>query len=142
MERKYILGIVALSMVAVLGVSMVSGFGFGDGFMNQEISEEERAEMQEERQAMQTAIENEDYEAWKALMEERIERMREQITEENFNSLVERHQEMSQFREAMQEARESFCGEHECPNFEEGEMNFRWHKGPRGYFGECPELSE
>jgi len=107
MERKYILGIVALSFVAILGVGMVSAFGFGNGFMNYDINEEERTEMQEQHETMQNAIANGDYETWKSLMEERIAKMQFQITEERFNEIQTRHQEMSKFRTAMQEARES-----------------------------------
>jgi uncharacterized membrane protein (DUF106 family) len=106
MEQKYVLGIVALAMVALLGIGVVSSFGFGNGFMNQDMTDEEKAEMQEQQEAMQTAISEGDYSAWKSLMEERIAKMQEQITEENFNTLKEQHQKMSEFRTAMQEARE------------------------------------
>lgn len=109
MEQKYVLGIVALAMVAVLGVGMVSAFGFGNGFgfMKSELTDEDKAEMQEQHEAMQTAIENGDYATWKSMMEERIAKMQSQITEENFNTIREQHQKMSEFRTAMQEARES-----------------------------------
>jgi len=107
MEQKYILGIVALSMVAILGVGMVSAFGFGNGFINHDMTEEERTAMQEQHEAMQTAISEGDYTTWKSLMEEKIAKMQSQITEENFNAIKEQHQKMSEFRTAMQEARES-----------------------------------
>jgi len=107
MEQKYVLGIVALSLVAILGVGMVSAFGFGNGFMNQDMTEEEKAEMQEQHEAMQNAIADGDYGTWKSLREDQIARMQSQITEENFNAIREQHQKMSEFRTAMQEARES-----------------------------------
>jgi len=107
MEQKYVLGIVALSIVAILGVGMVSAFGFSNGFMNQNMTEEERTAMQEQHEAMQTAISDGDYTTWKSLMEEKIAKMQSQITEENFNAIKEQHQKMSKFRTAMQEARES-----------------------------------
>ena len=107
MKQKYILGIVALSLVAVLGVSMISAFGFGKGGLNADLTDEEKAEIQEDRQTMRAAIENNDYSTWKTLMEERLAKMQEQITEENFNKLVERHSQMSEFRTALQEAKES-----------------------------------
>jgi peptidoglycan hydrolase-like amidase len=100
MEQKYILGIVALSFVAILGIGMVSAFGFGNGFMNQDMTEEEKAEMQEQHETMQNAIANGDYETWAELK-------RSQITEERFNEIQTRHQERAEFRTAMQEARES-----------------------------------
>jgi hypothetical protein len=107
MERKYTLGIVAIAMVAILGISMVSAFGFGNGFMNHDMTEEERTEMQEQQEAIQIAISDGDYETWKSMMEERIAKMQSQITEENFNTIREQHQKMSEFRIAMQEAKES-----------------------------------
>lgn len=107
MEQKYILGIVALSMVVVLGIGMVSAFGFGNGFMNHDMTEEERTAMQEQHETIQNAIADGDYETWKSLREDQIARMQSQITEENFNAIREQHQKMSEFRTAMQEARES-----------------------------------
>lgn len=110
MERKTLLGIFAISMVALFGVSLVAanGFGFnGAGFENEQPSDEQIAEMQVEHEAMQTAIEDGDYSAWKELQEKRVSGMQSQITEENFNSVVERHQNMQEFRDAMQEFRES-----------------------------------
>jgi len=107
MKQKYVLGIVALSIVAVLGISMISAFGFGNGFMNSELSDEERTQMQEDREAMQTAIVEGDYESWQELMNSRIAKMQEQITEENFNSVVEHHNKMSEFRTAVEELKNS-----------------------------------
>lgn len=119
MKKQYILGIVAFAIVAVLGVSMVSAFGF-DGFMNHNLDNEDRTEMQEQIEAMQTAIENGDYETWKSLMEERIVKMQEQITEENFNKILEMHQQQEERRAEMEEQREQFCEENDCPVFEDG----------------------
>lgn len=109
MEQKYILGIVVLTIVAVLVISMVSAFGFGKGFrfMKSELTDEEKTRLQEQRDAMQKAIENKDYATWKSLMEEEIEKMKEQLTEENFNKIVEQHQQMTELRSAMKEAKES-----------------------------------
>ncbi len=107
MEQKYVLGILALAMVAILGVSMVSAFGFGNGFMNSELTEEEKAEMQEQKEVMKTAIENKDYGTWKSLMEDRLSEMQEKITEENFDELTQRHEKMSEFREAVKELKDS-----------------------------------
>lgn len=107
MEQKYILSIVALGIIAILGVSMVSAFGFGNKFMNSELTDEEKTALEEQRQAMQNAIENNDFAAWKALREERIAEMQQSLTQENFNKQVERHTQMSEFRAAMEEARES-----------------------------------
>ncbi len=88
MEQKYVLGIVALAMVVVLGISMVSAFGFGKG-----ISEEDRT-------ALENAMESSDYETWEEI------RM-SQISEERFEEARARYAEKAEFRIAMQEARES-----------------------------------
>jgi hypothetical protein len=45
--------------------------------------------VQEEQESLQTAIENDDYDTWKSLMEAKI-------TEENFNEMVERYAEISE----------------------------------------------
>jgi len=144
MNQKYVLGIVALSLVAILGIGVVSAFGFGNGFMNHDMTEEERVEMQEQQEAMQIAISDGDYETWKSLMEERIAKMQSQITEENFNVIREQHQEMSEFRTAMQEARESgdFSKIEELKEesgFEgKGFGKGRGMHGQKMNFGKCP----
>jgi hypothetical protein len=88
MEKKTI-GIFAFVMVAVLAIGMVSAFG---GFGNK-MSDENR-------EAMDTAMESGDFESWKSLMQS-------QITEERFDEMRARHQERAEFRALMQEARES-----------------------------------
>ncbi len=106
MENKYVIGIVALSVIVVLGLSLVVAFPFGKNFIN-DLSDEEKSQMQEQRQAMQNAIENQDYEAWKTLMQNRISEMQGQITEENFNKLTERREQKAELREAIKEAKET-----------------------------------
>lgn len=107
MEKKTIFGIFSLAMVAVLGVSMVAAHGFcGFGF-SQSLTDEQKAEMQAQHQAMQDAISNGDFDSWKSLQEERIAKIKEQLTEENFNKIVEKHNQMEELRTAMQKARES-----------------------------------
>lgn len=132
MKQKYILGIVALSFVAILGVGMISAFGFGNGFFNQDLTDEEKAEMKSQREALQTAISDGDYETWKSLMEERIAKMQESLTEENFNKIVEQQQEMKEKQEEMKEKMEQFCEENDCPITEDGEFGFGEHRGLGG----------
>lgn len=110
--KKITAGVLAFSIIAMLGIGLIAAFpgiGFGKGAMAQELSEEEQAEMQEFHDSIQEAIENNDYETWKSLMES-------QLTEENFNALVERHTTM----EAERAEREAYCEKNECPNFGEG----------------------
>jgi hypothetical protein len=114
MEKKYVFGIAAFAMVAILGVSLVSAMGLGNGFMGQTLSDEEKAEMQAQREAMKNAVESDDYAAWEGLMQERLAQMEDLISEETFTQMKERHAERSEFREAMQGAREA--GDKEAMN--------------------------
>lgn len=107
MEKKTIFGIFALVMVAVLGVSMVVAHGLGGFGFAQILTDEQKAEIQTQHQEIQDAISNGDFDLWKSLQEERIAKMQEQLTEENFNEIVERSNQTDEFRNAMQEARES-----------------------------------
>ncbi len=103
--KKITAGVLAFSIIALLGVSLVAAFpfGFGKGAM-QDLTEEQQLEAQAFHEELQKAIENKDFEAWKNLMQA-------QLTETNFNSLVERHQNMEfnqgesqQLRQQVQEA--------------------------------------
>lgn len=134
--KKITLGVFVFSVIALLGVGMVAAFpfGFGKGQMAQDLTEEEQTEMKAFQDSLQTAIENEDFDSWKSLMES-------QLTEENFNKMIEMRQQQEERHTGMQEFREEFCQEHDCPEFEEGE--FPEFKGPRGMrgnpeMGECP----
>ena len=107
MKSRYTIGIATLVVLVLLSVNFVFAMPFNKGQMNSDLTEEQKAEMQEQRESMRTAIESEDYESWKVLMEEKVVQMQARITEENFNLRLERHQERAQFREAMEEARET-----------------------------------
>ena len=93
MKNKYALGIASIAMIAILGIgfALASPFGFGNGLMNSDMSDEEKIEMQEHMESIRTAIENEDFDTWKSLMEA-------QLTKENFNRLIESNEEMSKRR--------------------------------------------
>ena len=105
MNQKYMLGIFAFAMVAVLGVSMVSANGFG-GF-NSGATDEERAEMQEQREAIRQAVEDGNYAQWEGLMQEKLALMEDRINEEQFAQVQERHAQRSEFRAAVEELKES-----------------------------------
>jgi len=129
--RKITLGVFVFSLIALLGVGMVSSFpfGFGKEVMKQNLTEEEQIEIQSFHDSLQEAIENEDFDLWKELMES-------QITEENFNKILEQQHAMEKRESEMEEAREEFCEQNECPEpseFEEGE--FPENFGPRGHHG-------
>ncbi|MBT3304496.1 hypothetical protein HN592_02935 [Candidatus Woesearchaeota archaeon] len=78
--------ILGIAILALLSVGFVMAMPF--------------AKDAETKDALRTAVENNDFDSWKALMEA-------EITEENFNLMVEHHAEMGEFREAMDAARES-----------------------------------
>lgn len=129
--KKITAAVLVFSIVALLGVSLIAAFplGFGKG-MNSTLTEEEQIEAQAFHNALQQTIEDEDFDSWKSLMES-------QLTEENFNSLVERHQQMEQERET----RQAYCEENGCPNFEEHSgqgQGMKKGSGQRGMSGECP----
>ena len=107
MKSKYTIVIIALVIVAVFTASIVSAFGFGKIFMATGITEAQKTEFQAQRLAMETAIQNKDYGSWKSLMQQRISEMESQITQENFNKIVDMHNKMTQLRDAMQEAKET-----------------------------------
>lgn len=98
MNKKLTLGL-TFALIAILGIS---GFAAAQGWFGNGM-----AKTEEQREAMQQAVQNKDYSAWKSLMQERFVQMQSQITEENFNAMVDRHTKMQEFRLAMQEARES-----------------------------------
>jgi hypothetical protein len=88
MQRKYVLGIVALSMIALLGVSMVSAIGFRNRMSDQD------------REALENAMKSGDFEAWESVK-------KNMISEEKFEQARARHQERQELRESLREARES-----------------------------------
>jgi hypothetical protein len=105
MERKYMLGVFAFAMVALLGLGVVSANGFGMG--RGDLSEEDQAQMDAHREAMQNAVETGDYAAWEGLMQERLAEMENSISEETFAEIQARYAEREEFREAMVAAKKS-----------------------------------
>jgi len=125
--------IAALLVFSLLGAGFVSAFpmGFG-GFFNKDLTVEELQILTEERQEMTEAIESGDYATWKALMEERLDRMKSELTEENFNLLVERYNQMkerNQLRDQIRDALQN--GDYETV------AQLREQLGSLGEFG-CP----
>ena len=103
--NKVLLGIMVVSVVFVLTFGFASAFGFGFGNVNhmnfENLSVSDRVALEEKRNATLTAIENNDYEAWKTIMES-------DLTRENFDKLVEQHKEMSQFQNLRQQLRQAY----------------------------------
>jgi hypothetical protein len=104
MKKNYVLGIGTLALVAILGVSFAAagGFGFGNG-----LTDEDRAEKEAQREAIQNSVETGDYATWEGLMQERFAEIEDQINPERFAEIQARHSERAEMREAMQEAKET-----------------------------------
>lgn len=100
--KKITLGVFAFSIIALLGVGIVAAFpfSFGKGIMAREVSPDDQEAFQAFHDSLVDSIDKEDFESWKTLMES-------QITEDNFNQMVERHKQMETLRTAMQNARET-----------------------------------
>ena len=102
-KNKYMLGIFALAVVAVLGVGLAvasplgKGFGFGN---DQNLTASEKTAMQTQMQAIQTAIDNNDFATWKSLMEA-------QLTQDNFNKLVDANQKMTEVKTLQTELKQA-----------------------------------
>ncbi|MBU4370247.1 hypothetical protein KKG58_05905 [Patescibacteria group bacterium] len=99
------LAVLALTLVLTAGLSSVYAFQGGFGSKRGEFSPEKFQEMTEKRGAgaMNEIFENNDYEAWKSLMQEkvnemekRVGEMKEKINEENFSQMTEIHNLMQQ----------------------------------------------
>jgi len=108
MNKKQKVAIAALLVFSVVGAGFVSAFpmGFG-GFFNKDLTAEELKTLTEERQQMTQAIENSDYTAWKALMEKRLDKMKSELTEENFNQIVESYNQMKERQNISQQIKEA-----------------------------------
>jgi len=83
-----------ITTVAVVSISSAN-WGNKDGFKHGDISEA----MQEKYQGIKTIFENNDYDAWakmmneKAdLMEEKAQQIREEITQENFEKMIQMYE--------------------------------------------------
>ena len=100
-------GAIAFGIVALLAVSFVAANGLGIGHAFGQLSETEKETAKTNMDAIRTAIKNNDYDAWKTAMEVQIAMMQDQITEENFNALVEQHNEMSQVQAKIQAAKDA-----------------------------------
>ena len=102
-RNKYMFGIFSLAIIAILGVgvAVASPLGKGIGFIeNSNLSSAEKTEMQTQMQAIQGAIDKKDFATWKSLMEA-------QLTEENFNKLVDANAKVSEIKTVQEELRQA-----------------------------------
>lgn len=106
MKNRY-KGAIAFGIVALLAVTFVAANGLGIGHAFGQLSDEEKTAAKTNIDAIKTAIKNNDYDAWKTAMEAQIAMMQAQLTAENFNALVEKHNEMSDIKTKIKAAKES-----------------------------------
>jgi hypothetical protein len=88
------------AVAAIIGAGLATGMGVSayGGMM------EFRGGDSEDGDALRTALENDDYETWSSLMDDSCT---QEITEERFDEMVERHAENSKNRDAIEEAIEA-----------------------------------
>ena len=93
------MGIFALALFSVI---LMTSFVFAQGFDGQfnQLTDDEKSERKAEMETIRTAIENNDYSTWKDLMEA-------QLTQDNFDKLVEHHEKRSEARNLMDELKEA-----------------------------------
>jgi len=91
-------------IIALLAVSLAAAQMFGNGVF----SGEDKEAIKAEREAIKEAIENNDYDTWASIMQERAQRIQDSINEETFQQIRERHAEMEQFRAEMEDLREEY----------------------------------
>lgn len=135
-NKKYFnMALVVAAVVALTGVTMASASfsGRGQGNKNfdlKNLSAEKQAyfeEMKIVKEAVQTAIENNNYQAWVDAHGdgERGKKMLEMINENNFSQLVEMHNLM---QDGDKEGAKAIAEELGLP----GKSEFGKHKGKRG----------
>ncbi|MBR9704622.1 hypothetical protein GOV12_04365 [Candidatus Pacearchaeota archaeon] len=137
MEQKYIYVIVVFAIIGILAVTLVSAYGFR-GIHKQDLSEDEIDVIKEQYEAFNTALENNDYGAWESLMLEKIEKMRLEITRENFDKMRDEYLQKIEMNDEFIKAKES-------GDFSELKEKYGYaktgHKGFRKGFketGTCP----
>jgi hypothetical protein len=96
MKGNLTYGIFALVIFSILALGVVSAFGMG--WNNPNLSDEEKTASQEKHEQIKQAIESNDYESWKSLMES-------QISEEQFNQITQMHKKMEDVRNLREQLR-------------------------------------
>jgi len=97
--KNQTIGVFVVAAFAVLAIGGVAAFGFGNGFM---AGNSDSTEMQAFHEKVQTAVENNDFVAWKSLMES-------QLTQDNFNQMVEMHDQMQEMQDLRQQLRDAIA---------------------------------
>ena len=93
-------GVMFTASTHTVGAATFNGHGVD---MMPGISTEQRADMQERHEAIEAAIENNDYDAWKNTMDQRVN-ITDVVTKENFDQFTEMHRlmEAGEFEKAQE----------------------------------------
>jgi cysteinyl-tRNA synthetase len=136
MDNKQKVAIAALLVFSVLGAGFVSALSMSFGSFNKDLTAEELKTLTEERQQMTQAIENNDYSTWKTLMEKNLDRMKSKLTQENFNQIVENHNQMKQRSQLRQQIKDALQnGDYEKAVQLREQLSSLGGFGSRGEFG-------
>jgi len=95
-KRIIALAAFALTLVLTAGFSSAYAYSGGYGFKGKSFSPEKYQDMTEKRETMNEIYKNNDYNAWKQIMEEKVGEMGKQISEENFSQMAKIHSLMQQ----------------------------------------------
>jgi len=95
MNKKYYVAVAVVALlITTVGISAIASAGE----LGENKSGDVKVKFQEKHQEMKAIMDNQDYDAWKALMEgkaikmqEHLDKMKQNISEENFNNLVKLH---------------------------------------------------
>lgn len=87
-----VLGLVATTLIVS---SLASAGEWGGKFQGKNFDPARHEAMQESHEAMQTALENGDYDAWRAIVDSRP-RITDAINEDNFDQFVQMHNYMQE----------------------------------------------
>jgi len=103
MTTKKTIGMLAIALTLILSTGFVAAYQFG-GFNNPTLTDGERTEVQEFHEQIRQAVENGDYDSWKALHNA-------QLTEERFSQVQERYEQMTEIRELRENLRDAIDAE-------------------------------
>ena len=94
-KKFYVLSVFLALVITTALVSAGVQAHRGRGFFNKTIDEQTLTELKAKQQTLQTALDNNDYQAWYDLMMADIQKLENQITQENFDKLVQIRQLVS-----------------------------------------------
>ena len=129
MKKTHVLALLLAGAIALGGVTYA---WMGPAYL----TDDEKEEWQDTQERIRQAMEDNDYETWKALMTERFNEM---TAQENFEEMQEMHQERAEIRNQIQQALENedyeLAGELKA---QVGEGRGFMRRGMGMHSGNCP----